>query len=145
MRAKLSRLLFLKEARMNIKISFKHLEHTPALDQRIREKSQHFNKYFDGKFDLQWICWVDDKGEHWAELKLYGPKFQFFASACEDTIYKSLDQVVNKIEKQIDKKKTKMRNKVHGANYDSPKYRQMRELEKDEEKVYMEEYERKAV
>ena len=90
---------------MDIKISFKHLEHTEALDQRIQEKSQHFSKYLNGKVDLQWICWVDDKGKHWAELKLLGPKINFFASSCEDSIYKCLDQVVSKVEKQIAKKK----------------------------------------
>ena len=34
---------------MKLKISFKHLEHTPALDERIKEKSQKLKKYFEGK------------------------------------------------------------------------------------------------
>ena len=129
---------------MNIKISFKHLEHTPALDERIKEKSSHFEQYFDGKFDLHWICWVSEKGEHWSELKLIGPKFNFFASACDETVYKSLDQVVSKAEAQIKKHKHKLRNRVHNKNYETPKYQQIRELEKDEDK-YQEELEKEAI
>jgi putative sigma-54 modulation protein len=30
---------------MDVSITFKHLEHTPALDERIREKSRKLEKY----------------------------------------------------------------------------------------------------
>ena len=32
---------------MNIKISFKHLDHTEALDEMIQKKTQKLEKYFE--------------------------------------------------------------------------------------------------
>ena len=59
---------------MKLKISFKHLEHTPSLDQRIKEKSEKFEKYFQGNTSVQWTCWVHHE-EHWAEVKVHGTKY----------------------------------------------------------------------
>ncbi len=120
---------------MKLKISFKHLEHTPALDQRIHEKSEKFEKYFQGNTNVQWFCWVHND-EHWAEIKVHGPKFNFFAKACADNMYKSLDLVVEKMERQIEKQKDQKRNKLHSHAYQSPKYKEIEERIKDEEKFY---------
>jgi len=130
---------------MKIKISFKHLEHTPSLDQKIYEKSEKLNKYFEGKVDMHWVCWTDDKGKHFAEIKLHGPHFDYFASASSDNLYKCFDLVVDKIEKQVEKKKDKMRNRVHTNHDDNPKYQQMIDQEFIEREVNFEEYIKKAV
>jgi|GEM_PF-269678 len=128
---------------MKLKISFKHLKHTPALDERIKQKSEKFEKYFQGNISLEWVCWVHEN-EHWAELKLHGPKFDFFAKACADNMYKSLDLVVDKMERQIEKEKDIKRNKLHRDFTQSPKYKEMKEQIKWEEKVYFEEVKNKT-
>ena len=48
---------------MNIKISFKNLEHTPALDEKIREKTGRLEKYLGGGTEVHWTCSVHD-GHH---------------------------------------------------------------------------------
>jgi putative sigma-54 modulation protein len=98
---------------MNVKMTFKKLEHTPALDEKIREKSEKLNCYFEGKTNFHWICWVGDDGWHYAELKVTGPKFEFFAHAHDDNLYKCFDLVVNKMERQLEKKKSKLRHHIH--------------------------------
>lgn len=116
---------------MKLKISFKHLDHTPALDERIREKSERFERYFEGTVSIHWVCWV--KGdEHWAEMKLHGPKFDFFAKASADNMYKTLDLVVEKMERQLERQKDMMRDKLHKHAYDTPKYREIQKVLKDE-------------
>ena len=122
---------------MKLKITFKHLDHTPALDQRIKEKSEHFEKYFQGNLNVHWTCWVHNE-EHFAEVKIHGPKFDFFAKGSADNMYKSLDIVVEKIERQFEKQKDLMRNKLHKAPYDSPKYHEMKKQIRDEEEAYEE-------
>jgi putative sigma-54 modulation protein len=117
---------------MKLKISFKHLDHTPSLDQRIQEKSQHFAKYFQGNTNVQWTCWVHGD-EHWAEVKVHGPKFDFFAKACADNMYKSLDFCVEKIERQFEKQKDLKRNKLHSHPYQTPKYQEIMSRLQDEE------------
>lgn len=120
---------------MKLKISFKHLDHTPALDQRIKEKSEHFEKYFEGNVQVQWVCWVHDN-EHWAEVKVHGPKFDFFAKASADNMYKTLDLCVEKIERQFEKQKYKYMNKMHQDPYNTPKYHAIKGIIKDEEDAY---------
>lgn len=128
---------------MKLKISFKHLDHTPALDQRIEEKSLHFDKYYHGNLNVQWLCWVHND-EHWAEVKIHGPKFDFFAKASADNMYKSLDLVVEKIERQFEKQKNLKQNKIHHAPYQTPKHLEIKNQIKAEEKVYFEELEERS-
>ena len=92
---------------MKIVSSFKHLEHTPALDERIHAKSQKLKKFFDGNFEVHWTCYVRDDGAHCADIKILGPSFEYHAAAHSETLYKSLDKAVNKVEKQIFKDKWK--------------------------------------
>lgn len=120
---------------MKLKITFKHLDHTPALDERIKEKSEHFKKYFQGNISVSWICWVHEE-KHWAEVKVHGPKFDFFAKASADNMYKSLDLVVEKMERQIEKQKDLRRNKMHAHPYETPKYQEIQKLIDDEEEYY---------
>jgi putative sigma-54 modulation protein len=98
---------------MKITITFKHLEHTPALDEKIEKKSKKLEKFFDGNFNVDWVCWCDDKAQHWAELKVHGHAFDFHAKADADSLYKALDLVIEKVEKQMLKQKSKLRNKLH--------------------------------
>jgi putative sigma-54 modulation protein len=128
---------------MNLKISFKHMHHTPALDQRIQEKSQKFEKYFQGQLKVDWHCWVHGD-EHWAEVKVHGPKFDFFAKASADNLYKSLDLVVDKMERQMDKQKHLKRDKLHQDAYSSPKYNEMKKQIYEEEQVSFEDWEEKT-
>lgn len=117
---------------MKLKITFKHLDHTPALDERIKGKSEKFEKYFQGNISVSWVCWVHEE-KHWAEVKVHGPKFDFFAKASADNMYKSLDLVVDKMERQIEKQKDQMRNKLHKNPYETPKYQEIQKLIDDEE------------
>jgi putative sigma-54 modulation protein len=120
---------------MKLKISFKHLKHTPALDERIKEKSEKLEKYFQGNSTVSWVCWVHGE-EHWAEIKVHGPQYDFFAKACADNMYKSLDLCIEKMERQFEKKKDIRRNKIHASPYSTPKYKEIEAMVKDEEESY---------
>ncbi len=97
---------------MKITVSFQHLEHTPSLDQRIQEKTQKLKKYMEGKTHAKWNCYVEDHMQ-FAEIELVGPGFTFHASAHSDSLYKSIDLVMGKLEKQLEKKHAKRKNKMH--------------------------------
>ena len=91
---------------MRLTISFKHFEHTPALDEIIRQKSQKLEKFLGGVTSVQWVCYVSE-GKHYAEVQLHGPNFNFHAKSYTDIMYKTVDKVLAKIEKQIYKQKEK--------------------------------------
>lgn len=92
---------------MKIVSSFRNLEHTEALDQKIQEKSQKLKKYFEGNFEVQWVCFIREDGMHCADIKLFGPNFEYHASAFADNLYKTFDMVIAKITRQVQKKKEK--------------------------------------
>lgn len=97
---------------MKIVSSFKHMEHTPSLDEKIEVKTQKLKKYFEGNFEVHWTCSVKEDGKHAAEIKVLGPSFEYHAAAVTESLYKSLDQVINKIERQVNKKKDKWKNHI---------------------------------
>lgn len=118
---------------MKIVSSFKHLEHTPALDEKIEAKSQKLKKFFDGNFEVHWTCYVRDDGAHCADIKLLGPSFEYHAAAHSETLYKSLDQAVNKIEKQVSKKKDKWKKNISHKHRETVKDKQILQSEADEQ------------
>lgn len=128
---------------MKVKISFKHLKHSEALNERIHEKSEKLEKYFQGNTSATWHCWVHGD-EHWAELKVHGPKFDFFAKGSADNMYKALDLAVDKMEKQIEKQKDMRRNKIHHSSHESLKYKEIQKLIAEEDKVYYQDLEEKS-
>ena len=95
---------------MKTTISFLHLEHTEALDDRIHEKSHKLEKYLGGNTHIKWNCYIRKK-QHYAEAILIGPHFEYKAKGSTDSLYKTIDIVVNKLEKQLVKKKEKLSGK----------------------------------
>lgn len=94
---------------MNIKISYKHLESTPAIDEMTRKKSEKLNKYFEGNLNLDWNFTVV-KHEQIAHCHVTGAHIEFFAEASTDSIYSAIDEVVAHLERQIRKNKELVRN-----------------------------------
>lgn len=118
---------------MKIVSTFRHLEHTPALDQKIEEKSKKLKKYFDGNLEVFWTCSVKNEIDHLAEIKLLGSGFEFHASGSSDSLYKSLDLAISKVEKQVQKKKDKRRDNIHHKHDQPIREKLVAESEKDEE------------
>lgn len=118
---------------MKLTTSFKHFEHTPSLDEKIQKKTDKLNKFFEGNIDVSWTCSIKDDGKHCAEVKVIGPSFIYHASAESDKMYKSLDLVIQKIQKQVNRKKDKWKNHLSRKHKQSVKEQQMAELEWDEQ------------
>lgn len=95
---------------MKITTSFLHLEHTPALDEKIKETSAKLTKFFK-EGTIKWSCYVKN-GEHFAEIYYHAPHAEYHAKAWSPNLYHSIDMAVEKIEKQAYKKKDKF-NKIH--------------------------------
>ena len=96
---------------MKITASFLHLEHTQALDGKIKEASEKLTKFFHDKGTIKWSCYVKN-GQHFAEVYFHAPHCEYHATSCSDNLYHSIDMAVEKIEKQLFKKKDKF-NKLH--------------------------------
>ena len=97
---------------MELKISYKHLESTPSIEEKIQKKAEKLKKYYHGKVHIDWICSVDS-GVHTSEVTARGGNLDCHASASDDSLYKTFDEVVAKLERQISKKFDQVKEKIH--------------------------------
>jgi len=97
---------------MELKVNFTNLDPSPAVESVIAEKAVKLKKYFEGKFHVQWNCTVE-KGTHHSNVTLHGAHFDINAHASDDNLYKTIDHVLEKLEKQLLKKKETVTNKHH--------------------------------
>ncbi len=86
---------------MSMQITFRHMEHTPALDAMIREKAQKIEKWFGAGASIHWTCWVEGV-EHWSEVKVHAKNRDYFAKAGGADLYKSFDLVLQKLHNQME-------------------------------------------
>jgi len=102
---------------MDLKISYRHIESTPSIEAKIREKAEKLKKYFHGRINVDWICSVDGDAHH-SEVTVRGDHFTYHASSAEDNLYKTIDGAMAKLKKQLDKKNTQVKEKIHrkGSN-----------------------------
>jgi putative sigma-54 modulation protein len=98
---------------MELSISYRHLDSTPSLDAKITEKAEHLKKYFQGKISVDWVCSVDGH-EHTSEVSVHAGHTRFHAHAADKCLYHTLDSALSKMEKQLSRKNSKLKNKIHG-------------------------------
>lgn len=85
---------------MNVNITFRHMDHTPALDELIRDKSEKFSRWIGPQSNVHWTCWAEGI-QHFSEVTIQAGNKELFAKANSDDLYKSIDITVNKIQNQI--------------------------------------------
>jgi putative sigma-54 modulation protein len=91
---------------MKIDVTFKNFDHTPALDGVIKRKSEKLTKYTTPSAHLTWNCYVDNDDQV-CEVSLSGFKgADIQATSKTGNLYKSVDQVIHKLERQLKKRIT---------------------------------------
>ncbi len=106
---------------MNLKTTYRHLESTPSIEDKIQQKARKLKKYFNGKIDVNWTCSVE-AGKHCSEVKVSGDQFTFHATSDDSNLYHTFDGVIGKLEKQLQKKKEQMKEKIHRKGSDAEFY-----------------------
>ncbi len=97
---------------MKLNINFDSIESTQAIKEKIEKKSQKLKKFFDGSFDVNWTCSVDKAGHH-SKVHVIYKGITVNADSTKDDLYKTLDDAVTKLEKQLSKHKEQMKEKIH--------------------------------
>lgn len=98
---------------MNLKISYRHLESTPSIEEKIRSKTTaHLEKYFQGDCDIKWVCSIDNH-RHRSEINVHAGHGHFRAQAEDDCLYKTMDEALAKVERQIREQNKKIKEKIH--------------------------------
>ena len=86
---------------MNLEISLRHLEHTEAIDEKIKSKMQKMvRRHFSDNASFKWTSWVEHE-EHYSTLLAHDKGKEFFVKAHADNLYKTIDMAVQKMESQV--------------------------------------------
>jgi putative sigma-54 modulation protein len=92
---------------MNVNISGHHVEITDSLRDFVIGKLKRLERHFDHLIDTDVILHVE-KIRHRAEATLHVSGGNLFADAEEDDMYKAIDEMTAKLDKQVRKFKERL-------------------------------------
>jgi len=93
---------------MNIIVTGKHLGLTPALKGYAEEKIRKFERYFSNITEAVVTLSVEKKYRHKAEVLLKANGMLIQAESVTGEVYSAIDEVTEKLEKQVKKYKEKL-------------------------------------
>lgn len=103
---------------MNLAISAPAIGLTPALRQYVETKLERIQRYFDEAIDVT-VNLSADKLLQRAAVTLHVRGNDLFAEASDPDLYAAIDALVDKLDRQVSKYKTKR----SGFEHDSVKFR----------------------
>lgn len=93
---------------MQVNVTFRHLDSSDALKAFARDKVEHIKKFLDHASEASVILTVE-KHMHHAEVLVHSGPFFLRGREKSDDMYASIGMAVDKIEKQIKRHKSRMR------------------------------------
>ncbi len=100
---------------MNIIVSGRHLEITPALKNYAEEKLKKFERYLSDISEAVVTLSIEKKYRHKAEVLIKVNGYLIQAEGVTGEIYSSIDEVSDKLERQVKKYKEKLVSHRKGA------------------------------
>ncbi len=97
---------------MNIQITGRHVEITPAIKNQVEEKIGKVEHFFDHIISSKVILSIE-KDSQVAEAIIIVPGHEFVAKAEDKNLYTAIDMLESKLSSQLRKHKDKLRNN-HG-------------------------------
>lgn len=94
---------------VKVSVTFRHVEPTAALKRYVEEKLHKIGKYFSHPLDAHVVLAVDSKERQLVEVSLQAPHLTLHGREETSDLYAAVDLVMEKIEQQIRKHKTKTR------------------------------------
>lgn len=104
---------------MNLTISGHHLEVTPSIREYVLNKLDRVTRHFDQVIDIAVILTVDNLTEkekrQKAEITLRVSGKVLFAESVSEDLYAAIDTLIDKLDRQVLKHKTKVQDHNHEA------------------------------
>ena len=97
---------------MNLIIHGHHVEVTPALRGYVEGKMERIRRHFDNLIEADVVLSVEDKLRHRAEITLRVRGNSIHAEATEEDMYKAIDGLMDKLDRQVLRHKDRVRNHV---------------------------------
>ena len=104
---------------MNLTISGHHLELTPAIREHVQNKLERIKRHFDHVIDIAVILTIDKLPEkekrQKAEITLHVRGKDLHAESIAHDLYAAIDLLIDKLDRQVIKYKSKMQDHQHEA------------------------------
>lgn len=104
---------------MNLTISGHHLEVTPAIREYVQAKLERVKRHFDQVIDIAVILTVDNLKEKTkrqkAEINLRVSGKTVYVESLAHDLYAAIDSLIDKLDRQVMKYKTKVQGYGHEA------------------------------
>ncbi|MBV6305757.1 ribosome-associated translation inhibitor RaiA [Candidimonas humi] len=97
---------------MNLSISGRHLEVTPAIREYVLNKMARVSRHFDHVIDTQVMLSVE-RLKHTAEVTMRLRGKDIHCAADDDNLYAAIDLLADKIDRQVIKYKDKVQDHAH--------------------------------
>lgn len=99
---------------MNLKISGRHLEITPAINDYVKTKISRIEKYYDKIVEPHVILSIE-KLNHIAEITVRIHGKDLHSSTSHENLYAAIDLLADKIERQVRKTKDRAQSHAHDS------------------------------
>lgn len=97
---------------MNLTISGHHLEVTPALRSYVTNKLDRISRHFDQVVDVKVLLCIEKQkeklGRQRAECNIHVKGNDMFAESSHADLYAAVDELVDKLDRQVNRHKTKL-------------------------------------
>lgn len=104
---------------MNLTISGHHLEVTPALRSYVTTKLDRIMRHFDQVVDVKVLLTVEKQKEkerrQRAECNIHVKGSDMFAESSHEDLYAAVDELVDKLDRQVVRHKDRLQNHHHEA------------------------------
>jgi putative sigma-54 modulation protein len=105
---------------MNLTISGHHLEVTPALRSYVSTKLDRIMRHFDQVVDVKVLLTVENKlkekeRRQKAECNIHVKGIDMFAECSNEDLYAAVDELVDKLDRQVVRHKDRLQNHHHAA------------------------------
>lgn len=94
---------------VKVSVTFRHTQPTDALKRYAEEKAHKIGKYFYRSLDVHVVLSVDSRDRQVAEVTLQTRKLTIHGREETTDLYSAIDLVIDKVEQQVRKHKTKTR------------------------------------
>jgi putative sigma-54 modulation protein len=100
---------------MNLNLTGRHLEITPAIRQHVSDKLAKLKNHFDNVIDVNIVLSVD-KLQQKAEGSVHLSGKDLFVECDDENLYVAIDSMIDKLDRQIIRHKEKYEARRHDAS-----------------------------
>ena len=92
---------------VKVAVTFRHTQPTEALKKYAEEKILRIGRYFSRSLEAHVVLAVDSKARQVAEVELHVQGSTIYGKEETEDLYSAIDLVIDKIQRQIKKRKGK--------------------------------------